>query len=509
MRNYLIAHDLGTSCDKAALISASGEVLRVCTENYPVHTPSNGLAEQNPEDWWNAFCACNHTLLEGLDAGEVAAVSMCSQLMCALAVDVQGKPLYPAIIWADTRAAEEAKQLEARVGEKEYYNITGMRSAAGYSLPKLMWLKKHRSEIYEHTHCFLNVKDFINFRLTGRMATDPECAAYMHCADWRVRDWSQTLLDAAGIAREKLPDILPIGSILGEVTGAASLESGLKAGTPVVMGTGDGGAATLGAGIVEEGEAYTSLGTSSWVSVVTGSERLDPERGISKINYFDTLRDSGTMQAGGYSYSWLKNTLCGEERIRAKETGQKDYILIDRLAAESSPGAGGVMYLPYLLGERSPYWDTELRGAFLGLSGRTKKGDICRSVLEGVAMHLRMILMRIMDINQIEALSSMKLVGGGASSPLWRQIFADVYGVPILSNHLSDVAGALGIAVIAGTAQGIFPDIKVIRELQGTSSVTEPDMKRHQIYKELYEIFRDAGQASMEISHRLAKLDNK
>lgn len=507
MKNYLIAHDLGTSCDKAVLISSSGEVLRVCSENYPVQIPKNGFAVQYPKDWWKAFCACNHQLLYGLDGKEVAAVSLCSQLMCALAVDQHGTPLYPAIIWADTRAGKEARQLEGRVGEEEFYRITGMRAAAGYTLPKLMWLKKQQPQIYKRTYRFLNVKDFINFRLTGQMATDPECAAYMHCADWRTGDWSQTLLDAAEIDREKLPVILPIGSIVGEVTSEAALESGLPAGTPVIMGTGDGGAATLGAGVIDPGDAYTSLGTSSWVSVVTGSKQLDPERGISKLIYLDTLRDSGTMQAGGYSYSWLRNTLCGEERIEAKQTGKKDYILIDHLAETASPGAGGVLFLPYLLGERSPYWDTDLRGAFLGISSHTKKGDICRSVLEGVAMHLKMILARIMNVNQISTLNCMNLVGGGASSTLWRHIFADVYGMPVYSDRLSDVAGAMGVAVIAGTAIKMFPDRRVIRDLHGSPVITEPNMEHHQLYQELSEIFQYAGQACMEVSHRLVKLE--
>ncbi|MDR3589863.1 MAG: FGGY-family carbohydrate kinase [Negativicutes bacterium] len=506
LKNYLIAHDLGTSGNKAVLVTADGKIVRSHSVSYPVDKTLPGHAEQNPRLWWDAFCQCNQALLEGLDSAEVAGVSLCSQMMCCLPVDRDGGILHPAIIWADHRACQEAEWLEVTVGRERYYQIVGMRASANYSLPKILWLKNHRPELYRNTYKILNPKDYINYLLTGRIATDPETAAYMHCFDWRAKDWSPDILAAAGVDVEKLPELMETGSVLGAVTSAAAQVCSLAAGTTVVMGIGDGGAATLGTATIEPGEAYTSLGSSSWVCVVTGSKKLDPDRSISKLNFLNTQRDSGTMQAGGYSYSWLRDTLCWQERQQAKLGGEKDYVLIDRLAEQASPGAGGVLFLPYLFGERSPYWDTKLRGAFLGITARTERSDLCRSVLEGVSMHLGLILDRIRQVNSLGDLRCMKLVGGGANSPLWRQIFADVYGLPVTTTDQSDQAGALGVAAVAGVAVGMYPDLHVVKQFQQVTSITEPDPKKQLYYRQLSELFSDAHVALKDLNHRLTDL---
>lgn len=506
MQEYIIAHDLGTSGDKAILLNAGGEILRTHTSGYAIHHQKDGWSEQNPHDWWTVFCLCNQVLLKGIRAEDIAGICITGQMMCCLPVDTNGDVLYPAIIWADTRATEESSRLEKLIGTDRFYKITGMRASANYTLPKIMWLKKHRNELYAKTYKFLSPKDYLNYRLTGIFAIDPENAAYMHCFDRITMNWSDLLLETSCIDQSKLPDLKPADTILGGVHREAARECGLQVDTPVIMGTGDGGAATLGAGVIDPGDAYTCIGTSSWVCLISGCNYLDPSHSISKLNYLETSRDSGTMQAGGFSYDWLCNTLCQQECDAAKSESEKDYVLIDRLAGQSPPGSGGVLFQPYLLGERSPYWDPKLRASFLGITAKTDRAALCRSVMEGVSLHLKLILDKICNVNQIMLPKEMRLIGGGAQSPLWRQIFADIYGLPVITTRYADQAGTLGTAVLAGKALGIFSSLSVVKQFHQISGITEPDEERVRLYKDLARIFEDAQIALTGINHRLSDL---
>lgn len=507
MEKYLIAHDLGTSVNKASLITTEGIILRTHSVGYPVHHKLPGWAEQDPNQWWDAFCECNSAILQGIDINEVAGISLTGQMMCCLPVASSGKVLYPAIIWADRRAEEESLYLSNSFGVERYYQTTGMRNSPNYTLPKIMWLKKHFPEVYNKTYKFISPKDYINYRLTGRFCTDPESAAYMHCLDWRTKQWSGSLLEIAEIDEEKMPEIMPSSTIIGFVSQSAAKESMLRAGLPVVMGIGDGGATTLGTAVLEPGEAYTSLGTSSWVCVITGKTNLDPQRSFSKLNYLGTTRDSGTMQAGGYSFEWMKNTLCEPELELARRNGDSVYTHIEQKMEQSAPGARGILFLPYLLGERSPFWDPKLKAAFLGIGAQASRIDLCRSVMEGVTMHLKLIFERIRDVNEPIEISSMKLVGGGAKNLLWRQIFADIYNMPIQITLQPEQAGTLGTAVLAGVGLGIYSDISVIRQFQKTTEIIYPIPENVSLYSRLFEIFIDSQKVMTEINHRLTELE--
>ncbi len=490
MERYVLAYDIGTSSLKAVALDEEGSVAARSASSYHVQHPRIRWAEQNPLSWWDAFIACTKELLLRIPPSRIKAVSVCSQEMCTLPVDENGIGLYPAVIWADSRAEAESAEIESAVGEDAYYRLVGMRASPNYPLSKILWMKKHLPDVYASTYCFLNPKDYINHRLTGIFATDPEAAAYMHCADVSTGKWSEQLLSSAGIDADKFPQILETGTVLGTVTAKASELTGLCKDTLVVMGMGDGGAATLGTGILNRNEGYTSLGTSSWVCIVSGSQLLDPQRRISKIRYLDTLRDTGTMQTGGHSYKWFKEQFCAEERQHASLTGESSYEVIDRLAEASPPGSNGVFFMPYLMGERSPYWNPHLSGGFLGLRADTLKTDICRSVLEGVALHLNIILEAIRETNQIGDIRFMRLVGGGAKSTLWQQIFADVYGLPVQTVANPEDAGALGMGVVAGKAAGIYPDYSVLESMQPVVSVIEPNEKRTAKYRQVFDTFK-------------------
>lgn len=492
MKNIILAYDLGTSGLKAVALDENGTILERISESYKLATPHHLWAEQDPSDWWMAFCNCTRGILGKAGSAKIWAISICSQEICSLAVDKNGDTVYPAMIWADSRAHKEADTLEKKLGASEYYSLTGMRAAANYPVAKIMWLKENRPELYEKTFRFINPKDYLNFKLTGRFATDPECAAYMHLTDIGTGNWSQTLLDAAEIDSLKLAEIIPAGEQLETVSRKASFETGIPEGTPVIMGMGDGGGATLGTGALDKGDAYTSLGTSSWVCAVSGSMKTDPQRRISKIRYLDTFRDSGTMQTGGYSLNWIKNMLRAE------------YSEINRLAEISRPGANGVLFLPHLIGERSPFWDPRLCGGLLGLCSETTQGDVFRSVMEGVSIHLNLILNIICGTNEIQAIQSMKLVGGGANSSVWQGIFADVFGVPVETVRYPDDACALAVGVIAGTSIGLYPSLSIVKKIQKSDVVIDPNPVNEKIYKELSQTYLKTEEYNRKISRLLS-----
>ena len=502
MEGCFLTHDMGTSCDKATLVSTEGEVLKTCICGYAIHFGKDGAAEQDPEDWWRAFCQTSRELLREVLPGQLLAIAVSGQMMACLPVDERGKAVRPAMIWADSRAQRQAKEIADSLGQEAYYGITGMRASGHYSLSKMCWMQRHEPQLYEKTVCFLAAKDYINCRLTGVFATDKEDAAYMHAYDIHRGEWSQTLLDAAGLQAEKMPSVRAHGSVLGTVGKAVSMQTGIAAGVPVVLCPGDGDAATLGAGVVEVGDAYTNIGTSSWVSVLTGDARTDPFMRITKADYFGLWRDSGTMQAGGFSYGWIKDVLYGSE---SADSGSV-YRLLDEEASRVRPGADGLLYLPYLLGERSPWWDRRLCGAFLGMDDGTRREHFVRAVLEGVALHLKMILDIIRQTVPEPAPKLMRIIGGGGKSALWRQIFADVYDLPILQTNATQEAGALGCAVVAGMGIGLYRDLHVIRQFETVKSVTEPDPNRAAYYRELQKTFVRAAQVLAPVSHELWEL---
>lgn len=495
-----MTHDVGTSADKAALVSLDGEVFRSTSRSYPISCPHPGWQEQDPLDWWKAFCECSRELTEGLEKASVIGVSLTGQMMGCIPVDAAGEPVCPGMIWADSRAVEENREIEQKLGVERFCRITGLRPSPNGSISKIVWLKKNRPESYRKTSVFLSAKDFIGLRLTGVAAMDPETASYMYCYDRLGKCWSEEILEAAGVDSALLPHVIPSSETVGCVRAGAAMECGLPEGTPVVMAIGDGGAVTLGTATLEPGEVYTSLGTSSWVCAVTKPELADPQGRVAKITYLDTARDTGAMQAGGYSFNWIRGLLSpGQQKI--------DPVHLSALAEQSVLGANGVLFLPYLLGERAPYWDTNLRGSFLGMSGTTESKDLVRSVMEGVSIHLSIIFDLIRSINRIENVNSMKLVGGGANSPLWRSIFADTFGVPVTVLRQSDHVGALGVAVIAGVGLKAFSGYEVIRQFQKVDDIILPNPENVEKYRKLRSVHIRAKEALDTVKEEIALLN--
>ena len=474
--NYLLTHDLGTSGDKATLFSEDGSLIGSKVSSYPVHYFNKNWAEQDPQDWWRAFCENTAALIRqsGVDPKRIAAVSFSGQMMGCLCVDRGGVPLRPAIIWADSRAQAQADELERSISQQEFYHITGHRNTPSYGLQKLMWVRDHEPEVYAKTHQVLNAKDYLVFRLTGVFCTDHSDANGMACFDINTRAWSERIIRCAGIDPRKLPPAFPSVHVAGGVTPQAAALTGLSPGTPVVIGAGDGVAANVGAGSIAPGRTYCCMGTSAWITTTTQSPIFDPDmRTVTWCHAIPGLyAPNGTMQAAGASYSWLRDTVCTDELRQAGQEGISPYALIDAQAAQSPLGANGLVFLPYLMGERAPRWNPDASGAFLGITAAATRGDLIRSVLEGVAMNLSIVLDILrahVDIDEIV------VIGGGAKGPLWRQIMADIYQTRVVVPTLLEEAGAMGAAVIGGVGAGLFQNFTAIDRFLSFSSACVPN----------------------------------
>ncbi len=494
MSRYLLAHDLGTSGNKATLFSLEGELIKSHTVPYETDYSHGNWAEQNPQDWWEAVTVSTRNLLSGVRAKDIVAVAFSGQMMGCLPVDRKGRPLRSHILYCDQRSTEESSDLENRIGKEALYRITGHRPSATYALEKLMWIRRNQPDIYRDTYKTLNAKDYINFRLTGRMVTDFNDASGTNAFDLGTMSWSDHIIDAAGVDREKLPEAVPSTTVIGEVTLEASAATGLKKGTPVVVGAGDGGCATVGIGSVRPGITYNYLGSSSWISTTSKEAIYDPEmRTFTWAHPVPGyLQPCGTMQTAGGALSWLKNELALSENREAEASGVSPYALIDAVSAESSPGAKGLLFLPYLLGERSPRWNPEAKGAFLGLTLEHKRSDLFRSVMEGVSLNLDIILRVLMasvDIREI------RLIGGGARSRIWRQILADIFGIDILVPQYLEEATSMGAAIIGGVGCGVFKDFSVVDKFIEIKGRTAPRQETVSVYKRIKPVFDEAYQA--------------
>lgn len=505
MSRYLLAHDLGTSGNKATLYTTSGELVKSIVSSYDTNYFNGNWAEQNPHDWWEAVCLSTRELLIGINNKDIAAVSFSGQMQGCVCVDKERNPLRPAIIWADQRATKETDQLTQKIGEKEFYKITGHRASPAYSIEKLMWVKHNEPEIYEKTHKMLLCKDYIVLRLTDEFMTDYSDASGTNAFDLNKMDWSKEIIEAGQIDINKFPRLVTSTHIVGGVTHEAAGQTGLWPGTPVVMGGGDGVCATVGASCVNVGDAYSCVGSSAWVGATTKEPIYDDQMRTFNFAHMvpGLIMPCGTMQAGGASYSWLKNEIAKYESQDAIKQGISPYILINEAIERSSVGSKGLIYLPYLLGERSPRWNPDAKGAFIGLKMEHERGDIFRSVLEGVTLNLNIILSIFKEHIDIK---EMIVIGGGAKGEVWRQIMADIYGMPILKPNYIEEATSMGAAIAAGVGVGVFQDFEVARTFFKIEDTINPIKTNQAVYEKIEPIFEECYDSLVGVYGKLARL---
>lgn len=505
---FILAHDLGTTGNKASLYDSAGHVQASSFYGYGTEYPKVTWVEQNPEDWWKAVCASTKELLNSVrvQPNEIACIAFSGQMMGCVAVDRQARPLRNAIIWADQRAVAEAQNIVDGVGMETAYRITGHRASPSYSGAKILWVRNNQPDIFAQTFKFLHAKDFVVARLTGNFVTDYSDASGMNLYDLNTRDWSSLILDAIKLDRSILPELHASTDVVGEVTAKVADEVGLAPGTPVVIGGGDGCCAATGAGVVREGSAYNYIGSSSWIAIATQEPIFDPSMRTFTWAHLvpDMFSPCGTMQAAGGSYQWLRDNFCLPEKDSASQLNLSPYELMNLQVEQSPAGANGLLFLPYLLGERSPRWNPKARGAFIGLTVKHTRADIIRATLEGITLNLRVILEAFEE--QGAKVEAMRVIGGGARGRVWRQIMADIYDKPILRPVLLEEATSLGAALAGGIGVGLFRDFSIAEELTPILDTVQPNPAVKPLYDQLYKIFNQSYEAFTPLYDALAAL---
>ena len=476
---YVLAHDLGTSGNKAALFDGRGGMVSSARRPYRTYYPKPGYVEQNPADWWDAVCGATRELLakSGIEPRQIECVAMCGHMMGCVLAGTGGAALRPAIIWADTRAAKQERELLSIFGLEAGYMITGHRLSASYTAAKMLWVRENEVDIFKSAERVLNAKDYILYRLTGNYVTDYSDASGTNILDLGNLRWSSDILRELRVEASLMPELHASTDVVGHLTPEAAEACGLPSGTPVVAGGGDGSCACVGAGAVNVGDVYGILGSSSWISSVSEKPLFDPEFRVFNWAHLapGLYTPCGTMQASGVSAQWFADTLAAGVSVTE----------IDALAAKSPPGANGLIFLPYLLGERSPRWDADARGAYIGISATTGREDMARALIEGVGMNLRLII-GCLGIPQDTAIT---MIGGGAESDVWTGILADVWRRDIrLPEHLSE-ATSLGAALAGGIGVGMYKGFGEISQMNPPRGTVTPDALRAGVYDTLTPVF--------------------
>lgn len=452
----LIAHDLGTSGDKASLHDETGRLLAAVTVGYPTRYAADTTSEQDPEDWWRAVVEATRALLAraSVRPGDVSGICVSGQMMGAVLLDGGGRPVRPAMIWSDQRATAQAAALEDAVGAEAGYRVTGHRLAPTYTLPKVMWVRENEPDAWRRTRSVCVAKDYVNLRLTGRLATDHSDASSTDAYDLAAGTWSDDLLGAADLDPALWPEIVDSTAVLGPLCTEAAAELGLPRSVRVVAGGGDGPMASVGAGCVTpDRPGYVCLGTSAWFATTTIAPVLDPRRRSFTFRHVvpGAFTPCSTSQSGAGSLQWL------HDAIAAPDESVSDLI---EQAGAVTAADDGLFFLPYLLGERSPWWDPAASGVFLGLRRHHAKAHLTRAVLEGVGYNLALCMQPLSVVEPVEepSLSAVDVIGGGAASDTWLQLLSDIWGTPVRRRSVTNQANSLGAAVtgLVGLGQADF-----------------------------------------------------
>ncbi|MGQ9515200.1 MAG: xylulokinase [Thermoproteota archaeon] len=492
MASYVLSHDLGTTGDKAVLFDIERRKISASTfVDYRTFHPKPTWAEQDPLDWWDSFVFGTKSLLRvsKVKSESIDALSFSGQMLGCLGVGKDGSPLMRSIIWMDQRSVEQAQYIRKKIGERKYYRITGNRISPTYTVAKILWLRSEKPNIYRSAYRFLQAKDYVVCRLTGNFCTDYSDASLSGMFDIKRRKWAYPMLDELGIDKEKLPEAHASMNVVGEVRAGVAEDVGLKKGTPVVIGGGDGPCAAVGAGVVRSGSAYIYLGASSWIAVCSEKPLLDPKMRIFNQWHLDPemVSPTGTMQTAGNSYRWLRDEICTEEKEIATKAGIDPYFVMDSEARRVKLGSEKVIFLPYLMGERSPWWNPNARGVFFGLAlGHTRK-NLIRAVLEGVGFNLKIILDALQETGH--KIKRIVAIGGGARSTFWRKMLADIFNKKVAISQYPEEATSIGAAIAGGVGIGCYKNFLVAEKLVRIVKEDLPEIKNHRRYLKYHKFF--------------------
>lgn len=477
--------DAGTSGTKALLIDETGAVRATVTEEYPLSTPHPQWAEQHPDhDWWRAAQAAIPAVLAkaGVQGSEVGGVGLTGQMHGSVFLDRDGNVLRPALLWCDARTGAECAEItEAVGGERRLYEIIGQPVLTSFTAPKIVWLRKNEPQVYEKVAKVLLPKDYIRYRLTGEFAAEVSDASGTSLLDVRKRDWSGEMLSALDIPRDWLPKVYESPEVTGRISPEAARLTGLAAGTPVVGGGGDQAAGAVGVGVVEPGIVSSTMGTSGVVFAHSADPFFDPEMRIQTFCHAvpGAWHLMGCVLSAGGSLRWYRDTFAPPGM---------DYDAITAGAATAPPGGEGLLFLPYLTGERTPYPDPDARGVFFGATLRSTRDWFARAVLEGVAYAMKDSFTLLADIGV--PVTQVRASGGGARSPFWLQIQADVVNQSHVLINV-DEGPAFGAALLAGVGTGAFASVpEACRATIRTVSETRPNAENVAVYARYYPLYR-------------------
>ena len=485
-RAVFLGIDVGTSGVKAILVDESGDVVALATHALSLATPEPGWAEQHPEDWWRATIAATRAVLEQRPGNSVRAVGISGQMHSSVFLDTHGAVIRPALLWCDGRTTAETSEITQRVGGERQLGVLACNPALeGFTLPKVLWLRNHEPEAFARLATVLLAKDYIRYRLTGTLATEPSDASGTLMYDTARRRWSREILAAVNLPASLVPDVGESAAVLGCVTRAAATLTGLADGTPVVGGGADNACGAAGVGAIRPGEAVASWGTSGTLLAPMLEPRVDP--GLRAHTFCHVLPGvwylMGVVLSAGGSFAWYRDQFARE----FADAGVANQELT-REAETIPPGAGGVIFLPYLQGERTPHRDAAMRGAILGLSLAHTRAHVTRAVLEGICFALNDSLQILEQLGL--APDHVLLTGGGAKEPLLRRLQSDILGVPVATVNREE-GPAYGAALLAAVGAGAFPDLgAAVSATLSRSPLQRPDPAAHLAYRPLVQRFR-------------------
>lgn len=502
--------DLGTSGVKCILVDEQGEVIAGHGESYPLLQPRPGWFEQRPEDWWNATRTCIRQLLRqaGRSGREVLGVGLSGQMHGSVLLDRDLQVVRPALLWNDQRTAEETEWIEQTMGKQRLGQLTGNRALTGFTAPKIIWLKRHEPANFARTAHLLLPKDYIRLQLTGELAMDVADASGTLLLDVAHRRWAYEVADALGIPRDWLPPLVESNAIVGTVQPEAAEATGLAPGTPVVAGGGDQACGAVGVGVVRPGIASVALGTSGVVFVHDEQPQYDPECRLHSFCHGvpGKWHRMGVMLSAAGAFGWWKEQLGREETRIAREQGTNAYDLLTAEAATAPIGSEGLVFLPYLAGERTPHPDPLARGGFIGLHVRHTKAHLTRSLLEGITFGLRDSL-ELMKESSVD-IQELRVSGGGARSAFWRQLVADIFGYPVVTVNSTE-GPAYGAAIMAASGVGNHPIEQLCRDWIRITSQTYPQPANQAAYEEYYQVYRSLYPVLKDTFHTLSRLAEK
>jgi xylulokinase len=498
MSELILGIDIGTSASKVALFNTEGKVVAQNSGAYDTYYPHKGWAEQNPEDWWKAICTATKEMIEqnNINSADILAVGIDGQSWSAIPVDMNGNVLCNTPIWMDTRAADICEEIKKEIDDKAIFELCGNSLQPSYTLPKILWYKKYRKNNYYKAVKILQSNGFIAYKLTGKFSQDKSQGYGYACFDMRRETWDYDMCEALGVEKYLLPDIFECHDVVGGVTKRAAEQIGLKEGTPVVAGGLDAACGALGAGVLDGGQTQEQGGQAGGMSICLETYNADPSLILSPhVVPKRWLLQGGTVGGGGI-IRWFEREFGAAERITAEKNHTHSMAEMDKLAATIDPCCNGLIFLPYMQGERSPIWNPNAKGVYYGLDYSKTRAHMIRATLEASAYALKHNL----DVAERAGakVDELYAIGGSANSDIWLQIKADVTGKKILVPY-SDNASTLGAVMLAGVGTGIYKDfneavaktVHMRKEVNPNKDNYDKYQKNYKMYLELYERLKD------------------